>query len=91
MRDPALNVLPATDQGGLRRMARANRSIASFGSPSQILIQPLQRHASAKLELSIRRAIDRLVPTPRSRTTNANAHPLPQSTHASSLPSSSAR
>jgi hypothetical protein len=33
-------------------MARAKRSIADSGSPSQILAQPPKYHASAKLELS---------------------------------------
>ena len=76
---------------GLRRMARAKRSIAASGSPSQFFTQPPKLHASAKLELSTSARSIKAAPTSRSRTTNANAYPLAASAIASSLPNSTAR
>ena len=57
-------------------MARAKRSIANSGSPSQFFTQPPQNHASAKLELSISARSIKPAAALKIENKMSNAHPL---------------
>jgi hypothetical protein len=76
---------------GLSRKARATRSIAASGSPSQTFTQPLKSHAHAKFGLRTSARFVKASPASRSPTTKARAIPAEQSAAAPSLPDAAGR